>query len=153
MVKELCAAHDVECATHEAFAKGGEGAIELAEKTVALADGASDLEPHYIYELDTPIEDKVREIATQLYGANGVYFEKKARKKIDQFTKLGYGNLPVCIAKTQASLSDHPRVLGAPKDWTLTVTDAALSAGAGFIVIICGEMMLMHSMPSQSAKP
>ncbi len=151
MIRELCAELEVECATHEAFAKGGEGAIELAEKTVALADGAKDLERHYIYELDIPIEDKVREIATKLYGADGVYFEKKARKKIDQFTKLGYGNLPVCIAKTQASLSDHPKALGAPKNWTLTVTDASLSAGAGFIVIICGEMMLMPGLPSVPA--
>lgn len=148
MIRELCAEHQIECATHEAFAKGGEGAMELAEKTVALADASSELERRYIYDLDIPIEDKVREIATQLYGADGVYFEKKARRKIEQFTRLSYGNLPVCVAKTQASLSDHPRALGAPKNWTLTVTDAALSAGAGFIVVTCGEMMLMPGLPT-----
>ena len=82
---------------------------------------------------------------------NSVYFEKRAQAAISRFVKLGYGNLPICIAKTQASISDNPKMLGAPKGWTLTVTDAALSAGAGFLVIICGNMMLMPGLPQVPA--
>ena len=83
--------------------------------------------------------------------ADDVYFEKRAITRINQFVKLGYGNLPICIAKTQASISDSPKALGAPKDWTLTVTDATLSAGAGFLVVICGNMMLMPGLPAVPA--
>jgi formate--tetrahydrofolate ligase len=90
---------------------------------------------------------KVQKIATEIYGADGVYFEKRAQKKIEKFIELGYGNLPVCIAKTQASLSDNPRALGVPKGWTLTVSDAQLSAGVGFLVVISGDMMLMPGLP------
>jgi len=150
LVRDLCQELGVECEEHEAFAKGGDGAIKLAEKTVALAD-ASTSTPQFLYELDAPIEDRVRTIATQIYGADGVYFEKRAQKKIDKFRKLGYGNLPICVAKTQSSLSDNPKLLGAPKGWTLTVTDAALSAGAGFLVMICGDMMLMPGLPKVPA--
>jgi formate--tetrahydrofolate ligase len=150
LVKQLCQELGVECEEHEAFAKGGDGAVKLAEKTVALAD-ASTSTPKFLYELDAPIEERVRTIATQIYGAEGVYFEKRAQKKLDKFRKLGYGNLPICVAKTQSSLSDNPKLLGAPKGWTLTVTDAALSAGAGFLVMICGDMMLMPGLPKVPA--
>lgn len=137
--------------SHEAFAKGGEGAMALAEKAVHLADGVARLQPSYLYDLSLPVEDKVRKIATEIYGADGVYYEKRAMKKLEKFVALGYGNLPICIAKTQASLSDNPRVQGVPKGWNLTVTDAQLSAGAGFLVICCGEMMLMPGLPKQPA--
>ena len=150
LIKELCLELGVECEEHEAFAKGGDGAIKLAEKTVAIAD-ASTSKPKFLYELDSPIEERVRTIATQIYGADGVYFEKRAQKKIEKFRKLGYGNLPICIAKTQSSLTDNPKLLGAPKGWTLTVTDASLSAGAGFLVMICGDMMLMPGLPKVPA--
>ncbi len=150
LIKELCQELGVECEEHEAFAKGGEGAIKLAEKAVALAD-ASTSKPKFLYELDAPIEERVRTIATQIYGAESVYFEKRAQKKIEKFRKLGYGALPICVAKTQSSLSDSPKMLGAPKGWTLTVTDAALSAGAGFLVMICGDMMLMPGLPKVPA--
>jgi formate--tetrahydrofolate ligase len=150
LIKELCQELGVECEEHEAFAKGGEGAIKLAEKAVALAD-ASTSKPKFLYELDAPIEERVRTIATQIYGADGVYFEKRAQKKLEKFRKLGYANLPICVAKTQSSLSDNPKLLGAPKGWTLTVTDAALSAGAGFLVMICGDMMLMPGLPKVPA--
>ncbi len=147
LIKELCQELGVECEEHEAFAKGGEGATKLAEKAVALAD-ASTSEPKFLYELDMSVEEKVRQIATHIYGADDVYFEKRAQASIAKFVKLGYGNLPICIAKTQASISDNPKALGAPKGWTLTVTDATLSAGAGFLVIICGNMMLMPGLPT-----
>ncbi|MBI2214539.1 MAG: formate--tetrahydrofolate ligase [Acidobacteria bacterium] len=150
LIHDLCQELGVECEEHEAFAKGGDGAVNLAEKTVAIVD-ASTSTPKYLYELDTPVEEKVRTIAMQIYGADGVYFEKRAQKKIEKFRKLGYANLPICIAKTQSSLSDSPKLLGAPKGWTLTVTDAALSAGAGFLVMICGDMMLMPGLPKVPA--
>jgi formate--tetrahydrofolate ligase len=150
LIKDLCQELGVECEEHEAFAKGGAGATALAEKTVALAD-ASTSQPKFLYALDLPVQEKVRQIATQIYGADDVYFEKRAQTAISKFTKLGYGHLPICIAKTQSSITDNPKLLGAPKNWTLTVTDATLSAGAGFLVIICGNMMLMPGLPKVPA--
>lgn len=147
MIFELCVKLNVDCASHEAFAKGGQGAIELAEKTVRLAEANSKPQKKFLYDLELPVEDKIRTIAKQIYGAEDVYFEKRAKKKIEKFVELGFGNLPVCIAKTQMSLSDNPRAFGVPKDWVLTVTDANLSAGAGFLVVVCGDMMLMPGLP------
>lgn len=150
LVRALCDELGVPCEEHEAFTRGGAGTARLAEQAVAAAD-ASESTPRYLYALDQPVEEKVQTLATQFYGADGVYFEKRALKKIERFTRLGYGGLPVCIAKTQSSLSDNPRLLGAPRGWTLTVTDAALSAGAGFLVLICGDMMLMPGLPKVPA--
>ncbi|MBU2492363.1 MAG: formate--tetrahydrofolate ligase [Bacteroidetes bacterium] len=147
MIFELCKFMNVECAAHDAFIKGGDGAIELAQKTVSLADNYINTERKFLYELDQSVEEKITEIATKIYGATDVYFEKRAKAKIKRFVELGYGNLPICIAKTQSSLSDNPKAIGVPTDWSLTVTDAKLSAGAGFIVIICGDMMLMPGLP------
>ncbi|HRN26248.1 MAG: formate--tetrahydrofolate ligase [Ignavibacteriaceae bacterium] len=147
MIFDLCKKLNVECAEHEAFLKGGEGAIELAKKTVSLADANKNTDKKFIYELEIPIEEKIKKIATEIYGADDVHFEKRAKLKIEKFTQMGYGKIPICIAKTQMSLSDNPRMVGMPKDWTLTVTDANLSAGAGFIVIVCGDMMLMPGLP------
>ncbi len=151
MIFELCENLNVDCAVHEAFSKGGEGAIELAEKTVKLAEANSNLQKKFLYDLEMSVEDKIQSIATQIYGAEDVYFEKRAKKKIEKFVELGFGNLPVCIAKTQMSLSDNPRAVGVPKAWTLTVSDANLSAGAGFLVVICGDMMLMPGLPKLPA--
>lgn len=145
-----CAELDVPCVPHEAFARGGDGATALAETVVALADANPNPEPRFLYELDEPVEDKVRALATQVYGAEAVAIDPRARKKLRQFEALGYGRLPVCIAKTQSSLSDDPTLRGAPTGWTLTVTDVMLSAGAGFLVVVCGNMMLM---PGLSARP
>ena len=86
-------------------------------------------------------------LATELYGASGIYFEKRARKKLERFVDLGFGGLPVCMAKTQSSLSDNGRLLGAPTGWQLTVSDVNLSAGAGFLVVVCGDMLLMPGLP------
>lgn len=151
MIFELCENLNVDCAVHEAFSKGGEGAIELAEKTVKLAEANSNLQKKFLYDLEMSVEDKIQSIATQIYGAEDVSFEKRAKKKIEKFVELGFGNLPVCIAKTQMSLSDNPRAVGVPKAWTLTVSDANLSAGAGFLVVICGDMMLMPGLPKLPA--
>ena len=151
MIFQLCEKLNVDCAVHEAFSKGGEGAIELAEKTVRLAENNNNLQKKFLYDLEMSVEDKIRTIATQIYGAEDVYFEKRAKKKLEKFVELGFGNLPICIAKTQMSLSDNSRAVGVPKTWTLTVTDANLSAGAGFLVVICGDMMLMPGLPKLPA--
>jgi formate--tetrahydrofolate ligase len=151
VLNEFCQDLDVEFAAHEAFAKGGEGAVELTEKTVRLANEGKNAGPRFVYDLTQPIEEKVRRIATEIYRADGVYFEKRAKVKIDSFVRDGYGDLPICVAKTQSSLSDNKRLIGVPKGWTLTVTDANLSAGAGFIVVVCGDMMLMPGLPKTPA--
>jgi len=150
-VAERCATLGVPCVPHEAFARGGEGAVELAEQVVALADSNPDPQPRFLYDLADPAEEKIRAIATRVYGAEDVYIDPRARKKLSQFKALGYGDLPVCIAKTQSSLSDNPSARGVPKEWTLTVTDVLLSAGAGFLVVVCGNMMLMPGLPKVPA--
>jgi len=151
LVYDLCQKLEVGCTSHEAFLKGGEGAIDLSEKIVALTDAYSNPRSKFLYDTNLSVKEKVHIIATEIYGADGVYFEKRAMKKIDKFVELGYGNLPICIAKTPASLSDNPRTIGVPTGWTLTATDAQLSAGAGFLVIICGDMMLMPGLPKVPA--
>jgi formate--tetrahydrofolate ligase len=140
----------VPCVPHEAFARGGEGALDLAETVVSLADSNPDPAPRFLYDLDDPVEDKIRAVATRIYGASDVYFESGARKALDRLVALGFDDLPVCIAKMQSSFSDDKARRGAPSDWTLTVTDVQVSAGAGFLVVVCGNMMLM---PGLGARP
>ena len=150
-IRRYCEDLDVAFAPHDAFARGGEGATELARIAMKLADGNPHPKPSFLYNLEEAPYDKVRRVATEIYGASDVYFERDARMKIDRFVKLGYGKLPVCIAKTQASITDNPKVYGAPKDFTITVTDARLAAGAGFMVVVCGDMMLMPGLPEVPA--
>ncbi|MDZ7773133.1 MAG: formate--tetrahydrofolate ligase [Balneolaceae bacterium] len=151
MIRDLCREMDVECAAHEAFAKGGKGTLELAEKTAELADSVEEPDQVTLYDLEQSMEKKIRAVATRMYGATDVYFEKTARRNLERFLSLGYGDLPICIAKTQSSLSDNPKLQGVPGDFTLTVTDVQLSAGAGFLVIVCGNMMLMPGLPKEPA--
>ena len=150
-LRRFCEGSEVAFAPHDAFMKGGDGARELAEMAMKLADSNPAPKRKFLYEDDATPQDKVRRIATEIYGADDVYFEKDAKTKLDRFVKLGYGKLPVCIAKTQSSLSDNAKLLGAPKGFTVTVTDAILSAGAGFIVVVCGDMMLMPGLPEVPA--
>jgi formate--tetrahydrofolate ligase len=150
-IAERCATLGVPCVPHEAFNRGGEGATELAEQVVALADGNPSPEPRFLYDLDAPAAEKVKAIAMKIYGAEDVYIDPRAGKKLRQFEALGYGKLPVCIAKTQSSLSDDPSKRGVPTNWTLTVTDVMLSAGAGFLVVVCGNMMLMPGLSQTPA--
>ncbi|MBI4528368.1 MAG: formate--tetrahydrofolate ligase [Deltaproteobacteria bacterium] len=134
----------VECTVVDVFQKGGAGAIELAEKVVAAAESASLEQIRPLYSGALGIEEKVELVAKEIYGAGSVYYESSARKKLQKFSP--FHSLPVCIAKTQSSLTDEPNLLGAPTGWTLTITDAHLAAGAGFIVIIAGNMMLMPGL-------
>lgn len=98
------------------------------------------------YTAKLKIEEKIETIAKEIYGASSVYLESDAREKVQKFTELGFSHLAICMAKTQFSLSDDPKLLGAPKNWTLTVTDAHLAAGAGFIVVVAGNMLLMPGL-------
>ncbi len=147
VIEEFCRRAEVDCAVVDVYERGGEGAIELAEKVIAVADSSHPDQVHSLYPLDLSLEEKVSIVAREIYGANSVYFDSNARKLLRKFTDLGYGNLPVCMAKTPASLSDNPKLLNVPKDWTLTVSDARLSAGAGFVVVVAGSMMLMPGLP------
>ena len=145
-----CERQDAPCAVVEAFSKGGVGAIELAEKVIDLieANQAPEIQPHY--SLDATLEEKIAKVATQVYGAEGVTFGDKAIVKLAQYADWGFASLPVCVAKTQYSLSDNPKAMGAPQGWKLQVNDVSLSVGAGFVVAIAGNMMLMPGLPSHS---
>jgi len=147
---EFCKEHGVEYAIHEAYTKGGAGATALAEKVVETIEKNPNPAIRSVYELEDPLEKKVEKVARGVYGASGVTFSEKAQAKLQRFAEWGFAKLPVCIAKTQYSLSDNPKLLGAPTGWKLNVTDASLSAGAGFIVVIAGNMMLMPGLPKVS---
>ena len=112
-----------------------------------MAESAKPDQIRPLYPTDLDIEGKVEIIAKEIYGAKSIYMEGAVRKRIQKLQDLGFGNLPICVAKTQYSLSDNPKLLGAPKDWVLTVSDARLSAGAGFVVVVAGNMLLMPGLP------
>lgn len=145
-VKACCKDLGVEFAVNDVFSKGGAGGAELGEKVIAAAAKANLAEIQPLYAANAPFDEKIAVVARAVYGADGVTFKDAARQKLDKFTALGFGNFPVCIAKTQNSLSDDPKKLGAPKGWTLTISDAHLSSGAGFIVCIAGNMLLMPGL-------
>ncbi|KQO59498.1 formate--tetrahydrofolate ligase [Methylobacterium sp. Leaf469] len=150
-LKELCRDRlQVEAITCKHWADGGAGAEELAHAVVKLAEGEQ--KPlTFAYETETKLTDKVRTIATKLYGAADIQVESKAATKLAQFEKDGYGNLPVCMAKTQYSFSTDPNLMGAPEGHVIAVRDVRLSAGAGFVVVICGEIMTMPGLPKVPA--
>jgi formate--tetrahydrofolate ligase len=145
-----CAQQGAVSALSEAYTKGGEGAAALAQKVVETIEKNPSPNVQPIYPLDDPLEKKIETVATKIYGAAGVTFSDKAKAKLQQFKDWCFAKLPVCIAKTQYSFSDNPKLLGAPTGWTLNITDASLSAGAGFIVAIAGNMMLMPGLPKVS---
>lgn len=145
-ITEWCQTNKIEVAVIDAFSQGGSGALDLAKKVTAIADKANQ-EAKSLYADDLSLVDKIRVIAKEIYGADDVRLEAMANSKLKKFTSLGYGHLPICIAKTQYSLSDNPKLSGAPKGWNLTVTDAQIAAGAGFVIAIAGNMMLMPGLP------
>ena len=149
-VREHCAKHGVNVALSDVFAKGGEGGIELAKEVVALAEsGKADFKP--IYELDIPLKAKIETIAKEIYGADGVNFTKEADKALKEFEALGYGNLPVCMAKTQYSFSDDQTLLGRPSGFKITIKNCRIAAGAGFVVVLTGDIMTMPGLPEVPA--
>ena len=147
-VKEFCQKLNCEFSLCTSFIDGSNGAVDLAEKIVKLCDNKIDYKPLYDYNLS--IMDKVRKVACEIYRADDVIFSEKAKEKIALYTRDGYANLPICIAKTQYSLTDNPKVLGAPRNFEMTVTDVRISNGAGFIVILMGSIM---TMPGLSKSP
>ncbi|CAM3183057.1 MULTISPECIES: formate--tetrahydrofolate ligase [Methylobacterium] len=146
-LKELCRERlDVEAITCRHWAEGGAGAEELARAVVKLA-AAEPAPIRYAYETEAPLSEKIRAIATKLYGAADIQIETKAAGKLATFEKDGYGHLPICMAKTQYSFSTNPSLMGAPEGHVVGVRDVRLSAGAGFVVAICGEIMTMPGLP------
>jgi formate--tetrahydrofolate ligase len=145
-VRAYCESLGSEAALSDGYARGGDGMTELADKVVAAAASADLAAVRPLYANDLPLERKIAEIATKVYGADGVVFKPGARNRLQQLAGHGYGQLPVCIAKTQYSFTDDAKIMGAPSGWTLNITDATLSAGAGFVVAIAGSMMLMPGL-------
>jgi formate--tetrahydrofolate ligase len=145
-----CAERGVPSALSEGFAKGGPGGKDLAEKVVDLIAKNPSPGVHSLYSPEETLAEKIRHIAQKIYGATDASFSDQAKEKLQQFTEWGHGKLPVCVAKTQYSLSDDPKRLGVPTGWNLNVTDASLSSGAGFVVAISGSMMLMPGLPKVS---
>lgn len=149
-VREHCAKHGVNVALSDVFAKGGEGGIDLAKEVIALADsGESKFAP--IYPLDMSLKGKIETIAKEIYGADGVNYTKEADKALKEFEELGYGNLPICMAKTQYSFSDDPALLGRPSGFKITIRNCRIVAGAGFIVVLTGDVMTMPGLPKVPA--
>ena len=147
-VEQVCAEQGVPCVLSEVFAKGGEGGKALAE---AVLNVMEDRPIQYTYPLEMPLKDKVKAIATKIYRADGVNFSAAASKTLAELTEMGYGNLPVCIAKTQYSFSDNAKLLAAPTGFTMEVREVRLAAGAGFVVVICGNIMTMPGLPKKPA--
>ncbi|MEG1432123.1 formate--tetrahydrofolate ligase [Eubacterium sp.] len=150
LVREECEKLGVNVALSEVWAKGGDGGIELAEEVIRLAE-SGDNDFTFAYELDLPIDEKIRQIAQKVYGAKDVAFTKEAADEIARLTKLGYDKLPICMAKTQYSLTDDQTQLGRPEGFTITVRQVTISAGAGFIVALTGEIMKMPGLPKEPA--
>lgn len=150
LLKDTCDKMGVDVAISEVFAKGGDGGIELAQK---LLDVLETKEANYkpLYDLDLSIKEKIEVIAKEIYGASGVVFDKKAITKMKKYEAQGLGKLPICVAKTQYSLSDQPTLLGRPSGFTIKINDLIPSAGAGFLVAISGSIMRMPGLPKRPA--
>lgn len=149
-IRSHCAAHGVNVALSEVFAKGGEGGIELAKEVVALAtSGKADFKLLYGEELT--LKEKIETIAKNIYGAVGVNYTKEANNALKDFEKMGYGHLPVCMAKTQYSFSDDPALLGRPEGFEITIKNCRIAAGAGFVVVLTGDIMTMPGLPKVPA--
>lgn len=147
-IEQYCKDRGADFAVTKCFAEGGAGSIELAEKVVEACEKENNF--HYLYDIDMPLYDKIETIAREIYGADGVDYTKQARDSLDGFIKLGADKMPVCMAKTQYSLSDNPKLLGRPHGFRITVSSASLSNGAGFVVCQTGSVM---TMPGLSKSP
>ncbi|HHT44471.1 MAG TPA: formate--tetrahydrofolate ligase [Fastidiosipila sp.] len=150
LIADKCKELGVNVALSEVWAKGGEGGKELAEEVVRLTENGEN-NFTFAYEGETTIQEKLDAIAKKIYRADGVELTANAKKQATRLTELGFGNLPICMAKTQYSFSDNPALLGAPRDFTITVRNLKISAGAGFIVALTGEIMTMPGLPKVPA--
>ena len=150
VIEEVCAKAGVKCALSEVFAKGGEGGKALAETVLSIMPEAP--QPiQYTYDLDASLPEKIEAVAKKIYRADGVTYTPAAKKMLDDLAAMGYGELPVCIAKTQYSFSDNAKLTGAPTGFKMNVREVRLSAGAGFVVVICGSIMTMPGLPKHPA--
>ncbi len=150
VIEEVCAKAGVKCALSEVFAKGGEGGKALAETVLSIMPEAP--QPiQYTYDLGASLPEKIEAVAKKIYRANGVTYTPAAKKMLDDLAAMGYGELPVCIAKTQYSFSDNAKLTGAPTGFKMNVREVRLSAGAGFVVVICGSIMTMPGLPKHPA--
>ena len=152
-IKDFCAKMDVEVANCEIWEKGGEGGKELVEKVMNAIEKNEKSDKKYtpLYDLDLSIQEKIEKIAKEIYGADGVNFAPKALNNIKKYVENGYDKLPICISKTQKSLSDNPNLLGRPTGFTITINEVRLSAGAGFLVAMAGEIIDMPGLPRKPA--
>ena len=149
-VKEFCECRDCDFAISQVWEKGGEGGIELAQKVIETLDKKSSrFMP--LYKSELPLTDKIRTVAKEIYGAGSVSFSQVAERQLRKLEELGFGNMPVCMAKNQYSLSDDPGLLGRPEGFDMTVREVYVSAGAGFVVVLTGEVMTMPGLPKQPA--
>ena len=150
VIEEVCAKAGVKCALSEVFAKGGEGGKALAETVLSIMPDAP--QPiQYTYDLGASLPEKIEAVAKKIYRADGVTYTPAAKKMLDDLAAMGYGELPVCIAKTQYSFSDNAKLTGAPTGFKMNVREVRLSAGAGFVVVICGSIMTMPGLPKHPA--
>lgn len=149
LLLKRCAEFGAEVALSTIWADGGAGGMELAAKVMEACNKTSNFAP--LYKNDLPLKEKINTIATKIYGADGVSYTKIAEDTLERFNRMGYGELPVCVAKTQYSLSDDPALLGRPRGFTVTVRDVRLSAGAGFIVPLMGNILTMPGLPKKPA--
>lgn len=151
LVTEECAALGVKVILSDVWAKGGEGGIELAEEVVSLCENPSEKMFSYAYELDSSVEDKITALTQKIYGGTSVNYTKLAKQQLVNLTKLGFDKLPICVAKTQYSFSDDPKLLGAPENFEIEVSKLKVAAGAGFIVVYTGDVMTMPGLPKTPA--
>jgi len=149
LVEDECRKLGVNAVLAEHWAKGSEGALQLAEEVIKTAEEPSSF--NYCYDASLSIEEKLNAIATRIYHANGVDLTVQAKQQAQMLEDLGFGELPICVAKTQYSFSDNPTLLGAPTDFRITVRNLKVSAGAGFIVALTGEIMTMPGLPKLPA--
>ena len=149
LIRQHCKDIGVSVAFSDGFIEGGKGAEEIAKAVIEAVEKPKNF--HFLYDLDSSVKDKIDTVARKIYGADGVVYSAAAEKAINNIVANGYGSLPVCIAKTQASLTDDSKVKGAPRGWKLNVREVWLSAGAGFIVPVCGTLTLMPGLPKVPA--
>ena len=145
MVREKCRELGVNVALSEVWGKGGEGGIQLAEEVLRLTEQDNDF--HFVYEDEMSLEEKINAGASKIYRADGVEFSAAAKKQLDRIEALGFGRLPVCMAKTQYSFSDNPNLLGAPRGFRISIKDVKVCSGAGFVVVKTGDIMTMPGLP------
>jgi formate--tetrahydrofolate ligase len=150
-IETFCAERGVAVARARVHAEGGAGGLELADRVIAAAESAAPGSFRFLYPLEMPIREKIATIAREVYGADGVEYTRPAERDVDRLEEIGLGELPVCIAKTQYSLSDDPARLGRPRGFHVTVNQVRPSAGAGFLVVLTGDIMTMPGLPKKPA--